>query len=97
VVTSRIIDSAARSAGALTAGGAVPTGPDVLARLYRLASADPTVRAYIGAQAIRATDPHLNDLARRLAAIEARLATQTTAPPVAPDPSLLSIDHILRS
>jgi hypothetical protein len=39
----------------------------------------------------------MNDLARRLAAIEARLATQTTAPSVAPDPSLLSIDHILRS
>jgi phage head maturation protease len=97
VVTSRIIDSAARSAGALTSGGAVPTGADALTRLYRLASADPTVRAYLGSQAIRATEPGMNDLARRLAAIEARLATQTTAPSVAPDPSLLSIDHILRS
>jgi phage head maturation protease len=97
MVTSRIIDSAARSAGALTSGGAVPTGADALTRLYRLASADPTVRAYLGSQAIRATEPGMNDLARRLAAIEARLATQTTAPSVAPDPSLLSIDHILRS
>ena len=97
MVTSRIIDSAARSAGALTAGGAVPTGADALTRLYRLASADPTVRAYLGSQAIRATEPGMNDLARRLAAIEARLATQTTAPPMALDPALLSIDHILRS
>lgn len=84
VVTSRIIDSAARSTGALTAGGAVPTGADVLARLYRLASADPSVRAYIGSQAIRATDPMINALLRRIVALEARLATQnTTTPPAA--------------
>jgi hypothetical protein len=93
VVTSRIIDSAARSAGALTAGGAVPTNPDALARLYRLASADPTVRAYIGSQAIRATDPLIGALTRRVAALEARLAQQTEQQP----PGRRAIADILRS
>lgn len=96
VVTSRILATGERAAADLLRSGIVSTDPKALASLYRAASADPKVRAFIGARAVAAVDAQIQYQNARIADLERRLSAQAPSAPPA-DAGIRSLADILRS